>query len=458
MEQTPAGTAGGGNSTLLTSGDRVPVHSTGVPTASQAATVTPVQSLAANPSSQTPVAAPHHPLPAVIPPLPPNAPVPSRPNSSAAPVSAQPAPSQAAMAYNPMTQALHAATSASSVHARGTSTPQPAVSAPRETTAAAPAATRLPMAAAAAPPQMVAGQVSSVPIKRPTVFNLLKEKYKGDKNRNRILEVIQLYLHQNGKTMAINETPLINGKIIDLSTLFLAIAGQGGFAKVDPVRGWTDLAGKMGYNIPGVIETAGATLRDVYSQIFLSFELQLSSKKAQAQQAAQNSKQPPSGGAVTANPASEQTVSTVPNSTVPNRDVSKSSKKRDRAQMDVSASAEVAGGETPQDPPAFSYNRNSCDKTLLAQSLEDICSNNVSTLVRGLNTFTLRSAEFEARGLNLESYPNVIIALGDLLDLANPMAAIYFENAVKEQNMSSIQRERNGIDWELTPAVYSVEV
>ena len=457
MEQTPAGTAGGSNTSLPSSGDKVAVQSTSAAAfAKPPAVGAPAQSHTRNPSSQAVVAPPHG-LPAVIPPLPLIAHV---PNAAVAPVQSKPSPSSAAMASNPMTQALNGA-AASSAHAAPAA--QPTVSVPRVNTAAvAPGTTRLPTAAASAPPQIVAGQASSVPIKRPTVFNLLKERYKGDKNRNRILEVIQLYLHQNGKTMAINETPLINGKIIDLSTLFLAIAGQGGFAKVDPVRGWTDLARKMGYDVPGVIETAGATLKEVYSQIFLSFELQLSSKKAQAQQAAQNSKQLPSAAGAPAKavtPAAAETPApAAASSTVSNRDAAKSSKKRDRAQMDVSSSGEGAGGDTHQEPPAYSYNRNSCDKTLLAQSVEDLRSNNVATVVRGLNTFTLRSAEFETRGLNIEAYPNVIIALGDLLDLANPMAAAYFEKAVKDQNISAIQRERNGIDWDLFPAVHSVEV
>lgn len=321
-----------------------------------------------------------------------------------------------------------------------------------------------------APTPLPSQNIPLAPIKS-SVFNLLKERYKGDKNRNRILDVIQLYLHQNGKTMAINETPLINGKIIDLSTLFLAIAGQGGYAKVDPAKGWTDLAIKMGYTQPGLTEAAGETLRSVYSKIFLSFEMQLSSKKAaQAQQTGQQSKfhtnapnagmlgKPPLGSNVamhTAAPLSHPSL----------RDAQKLSKKRDRMQAPFENGGNHGGtsivsnttADRVHDNPAYSFHRNPDERSLMAECVVDLCSRNTAAVVRGLNTLTLRSAEFEARGLNLEPYPDVILALGLLLDLVNPLVAPYFEKAVEDQHYNAIQRERRGIDWSVKPDIFSVE-
>jgi hypothetical protein len=332
------------------------------------------------------------------------------------------------------------------------------------------------------PSLTAAGAVPAV--KKPTVFSLLKERYHGDKNRNRILDVIQLYLHQNGHTMAINETPLINGRVIDLSTLFLYVAGQGGFAKVDPAKGWSVLAVKMGYSGPGLSEAAGGTLRDVYSKIFLSFELQLSSKKAQQKQQQEQQQQQQMLSQPQQIPAPSQPVAAVsepakpsvapPPAAVPTpppappsapapvvKESTKSSKKRDRqqAQLEAAASESVAScAEKQYEAPVFSFNRNVDDKVLLSECVVDLLSKNVSDVVRGLNSLTLRSAEFDARALNLESCPLVVVALVEVLDLVNPAVGKYFDKALVDESFNPIQWEKNGINWNLRPLVYSAEV
>ena len=301
--------------------------------------------------------------------------------------------------------------------------------------------------------------------KKPTVFNLLKERYQGDKNRNRILDVIQLFLHQNGKTMAVNETPLINGKVIDLSTLFLYVAGQGGFATIDPSKGWTTLAVKMGYSSTSLAETAGATLKEVYSKIFLDFEMHLANKKAQ-QQKQQNQhgvvEQPSKPKIPVVTPQSATIATAAPAAAL--KEEFKVSKKRDRQQFQEdsatgeTSSAPVAATSNNNEAPNFSFSRNPSDSALMADCVVDLCSRKMSDVVRGLNTLTLRSAEYEARALNLESHPYVVMALGELLDMANPAVVPFFEELLVSEGFNAIQYERSGINWNSDPSIRNVEV
>ena len=65
---------------------------------------------------------------------------------------------------------------------------------------------------------------------------------------------------------------------------------------------------------------------------------------------------------------------------------------------------------------------NSHEKVMLA--ISDLDSTDVNQVIRGLNILTQRSFEVDANTLSLDAFPHVITALGDLLDVINPLCEL----------------------------------
>lgn len=74
--------------------------------------------------------------------------------------------------------------------------------------------------------------------------------------------------------------------------------------------------------------------------------------------------------------------------------------------------------------PSKALQNESNDLAKLHHAIRDLSSADLSTVIRGLNVLTQKSCEAESVNFNLELYPQIIVSLGDLLDLVNPIASV----------------------------------
>lgn len=72
---------------------------------------------------------------------------------------------------------------------------------------------------------------------------------------------------------------------------------------------------------------------------------------------------------------------------------------------------------------------NNAEKILIA--IGDLDSNDVNTVIRGLNILTQRSFD-DYHGFNLDTYPQAVTALGDLLEVINPFGSVIATESCKD--------------------------
>ena len=73
--------------------------------------------------------------------------------------------------------------------------------------------------------------------------------------------------------------------------------------------------------------------------------------------------------------------------------------------------------------------------------------------MKALNTLAMRSTEIDHRSLIIENYPHLIIALGELMDVVNPLAAEYFS-----ARTASGSQVATTIEWSYKSDVNTAEV
>ena len=287
----------------------------------------------------------------------------------------------------------------------------------------------------------------------------LRIKYARDTSRLRILEVIHHTAVKNGDPEAIPSVPWLGGSPIDISHLFMLVISRGGFDKMESSQQWGEIVKLLGFDCSQEV-TAIDTIRATYQRTLFTFERQMQAKKNNPSE--KRSRPDHSGDAASASASSSKSVAGGNTSTqvAGLNGPSDSSSSEAAASCTQSASsnnptkkARMSTGAvkvtsfdskpppTPAAPPApvvdkikefvYPITKKRNDKEIILEAIQELSSKNMSDVVKGLNSIAVRSAEADNRSLAIENYPNILIALGELMDLVNPYPAKYFANILE---------------------------
>ena len=146
---------------------------------------------------------------------------------------------------------------------------------------------------------------------------------------------------------------------------------------------------------------------------------------------------PPSipGTTATTNPNASQNQSTVTAASLQQQTNQVSSQ---------SISTAAAQGMNPS-APQVSQQRLTPEKELekLKNAIQDLNSTSMSAVIKALNVIIQRSTDSDSNALVLETFPDLLLNLGDLLDTINPLGKLLFNN---ETDLQPYQLQ-NVLEW-----------
>jgi hypothetical protein len=335
----------------------------------------------------------------------------------------------------------------------------------------------------------------------------------------RILDIVLHDSRQRGAPDILNSIPKINNDIIDISQLFMVTMGKGGYDQCNTSKLWTEVASSMGYSNPGDVAVIEA-LRETYTKVFLSFERRMNASKKRSRDGSSvpgsssiaapqqqpgvpgvTASAPPvapqpllAGAGSTASvvliqgqqiPAQPRPVSALPMSGMaapapgmPGGPVTSitstaasgasylsnmGSSKKSRPSIggrstDVLSSVAATSQERPREALLSALVRKRPDKELIPEVVQQLASKYIPEIVKAVNVLMVRTTDADSDAFLLESYPTLIMLLGDLLDQLNPLPSLYFTANHFDIEESLLQLESRTANWNFQSDIGDLQV
>lgn len=267
-------------------------------------------------------------------------------------------------------------------------------------------------------PIMPASATTSAPI---GAFAELRAVYEaqGDVNKIKVLDALNHFLKKKDIKVE-DQIPKIDGKVIDLCSLYHQTQLKQGSDVVTEKNKWAEIAQILGYANPrgrGI----DVLLQRVYYQILRSFEQHIWMSKYQKlnRPDVSNTNAVPPSTTTSAMPLMNPTT-TAPiassNNAVASNSLQYPANKRPRPNPSALPNTSSTSNQ--------SNKSNGFGDNDIRSAISSLNSNQPSIVINALNILTQKSFESELNVLNVEKYPNIIISLGELLKVLNPLGNI----------------------------------
>jgi hypothetical protein len=125
---------------------------------------------------------------------------------------------------------------------------------------------------------------------------------------------------------------------------------------------------------------------------------------------------------------------------------------------DASSSATTVSLERPREAVLSALVKKRPDRELMPEVVQLLSSKAIPEIVKAVNILMVRTTDADSDALIVDSYPTLIIQLGDLLDQLNPLPARYFTASRFAINESFLQLEGRTVDWDFRPDVGDLQV
>jgi hypothetical protein len=240
----------------------------------------------------------------------------------------------------------------------------------------------------------------------------------NDTNKIKVLDALHHFLVKKEIKVA-DQVPIIDGRLIDLCALYHQTQLKGGSEAATQNNRWSEIATQMGYaNARG--RGIDVLLQRVFFQFLRAFEhhiwISKYGHKSQSQPAPTTQTQ--SSSSTPAPPQSSNNNAPSNSSSAPHP-----SNKRPRPSQ-PSSSGNSATNSNSTSSTQLPHKQLQIGDSNIKSAIVDLYANNPSVVIYALNILTQKSIDVDQNALFIEKYPIIIVALGDLLNILNPLSNI----------------------------------
>ena len=285
-----------------------------------------------------------------------------------------------------------------------------------------------------------------------------KQFYKKEQPKFQFIDKVQKFLAVKGDPAFV---PIINTRYLDIFELYNYVLVRGGYDKVCKSNKWLEVTTLL--KIPPNVASGEGFLQNTYSSLLLSYENHTKFKPTTVAQPLAslqklpgnipkpmiNSNQRPLHSTTSSTMNSTTNINTYNTQMAYNQQqilYQQQQQQNIQQQQHLLQQQKRMKIETPQEI-----------NIKILNGINDLDSKDPSLVVRGLNFFSSRSFEMtDNNSIQLESYPQLLLSLSNLLDIVNPIGQFLLTEEQLLENHSNFWVNNNPIIGNLKFKVNSI--